>query len=355
VGVALVAVAAAAVTPSLASAQDESLPPLGPQALVAAVLGARPQQFSGTLEATSNLLGQAASVLSGVQSQQGGAQAIPEGTATVRIFRGTGPDLRLELLDPASERDLYVTSHSVWLWNSQGEQALHVVAGPGASDGEPERASQQFDPTLVAQQLVARASARASLTVGPNTFVAGQEAYTLRITPTQAGTTIGSIQVLVDASNDMVLGMSVTSASGQTALAWQFTQITFSPQPASVFAFTPPVGASVTTRSLEPPTSVMPMGQVVPHVPTFGTAWDRVVELNQSQLGSMLGTGVSGASLEHELHLLEQPVALANGTQGMLVETTLVNVLVLPSGNVLVGAVTPSVLEADAALVQPAG
>ncbi len=358
VGVALVAVAAAAVTPSLASAQTESLTPVSPQALVAAVLGARPQQFAGTIQATSNLLGSQASLLSGVQGSSQSV-AIPQGTASVRVWRGAGADLRVSVLNAASERDLYVTADGAWVWDSSGSSVVHLVASRSAAapSSASSASSATFDPTTAAAQLLARLSVDSSVRLGQNTYVAGRAAYTLVVTPTQAGTTVGSITFDVDAATDAILGASVTNQAGATVLSWQFTSIAFAPQPASIFAFTPPAGSHVTTRTIgqaalgaggmgalgvgwsaTPPSS---------SARVLGSGWDRVAVVSAPSRGQNAGS----SSLAVTLRALEEPVVLPSGQSAELVRSTLVNALILPSGTTLVGAVTPSVLEADVAAI----
>jgi hypothetical protein len=362
VGATLAALAAAALTPSLTSAQTESLTPQTPQGLVAAVLGAKPQAFSGTLEATSNLLGSDASLLAGVQGSGGTTLVLPQGTATVRMWRAPGADLRLEVLDAQSERDLYASATGVWLWNSAGEQAVRATT-PGGMPLLGAQAVQGFDPTTLADRIVAHLSASSSVAVGQNTYVAGQAAYTLVVTPAQAGSTIGSVRIFVDAANDQVLGVTVDDASGQVAFSWAFTQIAFGPQPRSVFDFSPPPGATVTTATLPPAcvpqglvvgwSGLPPCGALAPQVPVLGTGWDRVAVLPSRSTSS--DTKAASETLQSALRALEQPVVLPSGERAMLVRTTLVNALVLPSGQTLVGAVSPSVLEADAPLVGQAG
>ncbi|ACU54139.1 hypothetical protein Afer_1207 [Acidimicrobium ferrooxidans DSM 10331] len=374
VGAALVAVAAAALTPSLASAQTESLTPVSPQELVAAVLGARPQSFSGTLQITSNLLGPAASLLSGVQgSSSTNAVAIPEGTASVRLWRGVGEGLRVEVLNAQSERDLYASRTGVWLWNSSGEQAMHLVASGSAPSSMSSAAQSTFDPTTAADTIVAALGTDSTVRLGHNTYVAGQPVYTLVIQPTQAGSTIGRVSFWVDAANDQVLGMAIQGADGTTDLSWQFTQISFGSLPASTFTFTPPAGATVRQESvaLSPTGCMVPLqsSSVTPtasgwtgYAPgtcavnvagatTLGSGWDRVAVLPKGALGAPTSTSAGSSSFGSTLRTLEQPVTLADGAHAMLLQTALVNALQLPSGQVLVGAVTPAILESDATVV----
>jgi len=323
-----VAVAAAAVTPSLTSAQTPLLEPMTNSQLVAAVLGAHPVQYQGTVQATSNLLGSDASLLQSV----GSTVDLPNGTATANVYRGSGDDLRVQVLNAQSERDLYVDGSSAWIWSSSTNEATNITGVPTVS-----RASQDFNPTQLADRIVADATT-SQLSVGANTYVAGRAAYQLVITPAQSGSTVGRVVVAIDSTNYQVLGVSVYAKSVSGAvLSVTFSSISFGPQPSSVFAFTPPTGAKVTTESVASLASLTSSMSVQEPVATFGQGWEVVSEYNGLP---------SGATLSSTLKELET-TATVNGVTGKLITTPLFNVFILPSGKVFAGAVTPAVLAAD--------
>jgi len=336
--VAVVAVAAAAVTPSLSSAQDPLLEPLSPTQLVAAMLGAPRQQYQGELTISSNLLGPDASLVSTL----GQKVPLPQGTSTVMVYRGEGPNLRLQVLDQQSERDIYVTSQGAWVWTSMGEKALFVA--PEAA-GTTSGVDAQWNPTEVADRLVESLQPSSRLSLGQSTYVGGQPSYQLVLTPLTPGSTVASVQIFVDAHTYQVLGVQVRSVYSSTpVLAMMYTSFSTTAPAATVFDFTPPPGATV-TRTTASALAARWDPTRAPGTTTLGHGWD-AVSVVPAAAWSSFASHLSAKVLQE----LEQPVTVAGQTMS-LVHTGLVNALVLPDGRVLVGLVRAAVLKSDAALV----
>jgi outer membrane lipoprotein-sorting protein len=338
---AAVALGAASLTPALTNAQTPLLQPMSASQLIAAVIGAAPVQYSGQLQITSNILGSDASLLSSV----GQGVALPEGTSQIVVYRGSGPDLRLQMVDAQSERDLYVTSTGAWLWNSSTSSADHLTFSQPMSSASNAFA-QSTNPTEIADALVGRLAPTSRLVVGANTYVAGHAAYTLTLTPRQSGSSISSIRVFIDAKNYHVLNVSVYSVdSSAPVLAMGYQSISFTDPSSANFSFTPPIGASVKTVTQSQLQSMFdPMNAGSLSKPTvLGTGWQSVVEMPKETFTQMTKSIGSKTLAE-----LETPVTLANGGTANLIHTELVNLLVLPNGSTLVGAVEPAVLETDA-------
>ncbi len=322
------ALVAAAVTPSLTSAQTPLLEQMSPNQLIGAVMGAAPVQYSGTLATTSNLLGPASSLLSSL----GKSSTLPQGTSTEEVYRGPGHDFRVQVLDAQSERDLYVNSRAAWLWSSSGSLAEEIVGSSPAHTGST------LNPTEMADRIVAALSPTSTLSVGANTYVGGQAAYDLTVTPNQSGSMVKRVNIYVDATNYQVLGFQIMAVGSSTpALSVEYSQISFAAQPASLFDFAPPKGSTVKTVKLP-----LVMGGSSFSSKILGTSWDSVAEMPEKALTQMLGVPAASSLGE-----LETPVKVG-GVAAELLRTTLVNALILPNQKVFAGAVRPSVLEADA-------
>jgi outer membrane lipoprotein-sorting protein len=335
---AAVALGAASLTPALTNAQKPLLQPMSASQLIAAVVGAGPVQYSGQLQITSNMLGSDASLLSSV----GQGVALPEGTSQLMVYRGAGPDLRLQEVNAQSERDLHVNGSGAWLWTSAGSKASHFEA---SSTAQSKTLSQGVNPTVMADNLVGRLSPTSRVKVASNVYVAGHAAYTLSFVPRQTGSSISSIRVSIDAKNYHVLGVSVYSVySSSPVLRMGFQSITFANPIPSNFSFKPPAGATVNTvTESQLQSRFQPM--ISPTKPlTLGASWQTVVELPKGSLSKLTSSLGSNALSE-----LETPVTLGDGRTASLIQTELVNLLVLPDGSVLAGAVRVSVLESDAA------
>jgi hypothetical protein len=191
--------------------------------------------------------------------------------------------------------------------------------------------------------------------------VAGRPVYELVLSPKQTGSLVSSVRVAIDSETSMPLGVWVY-AVGQDAPAFEssFTSITFATPDSSVFAFTPPAGATVTQHALpaEPVkgsapsgASTMDPGTTATQKPTvIGHGWTTVVEASglPSLVGGLpQGSGSSNGSSTAALNLLlkaSTPVSGSYGS-GRIIETSLLTVLLLDDGRVFAGAVTPAVLE----------
>ncbi|WP_276940383.1 LolA family protein [Ferrimicrobium acidiphilum] len=334
---AAVALGAASLTPALTNAQHPLLQPMSPSQLIAAVMGAAPVQYSGQLQITSNMLGSDASLLSSV----GQSVALPEGTSQLMVYRGAGPNLRVQEINAQSERDLYVNSSGAWLWSSAGSKASHFQA---SSTTQSTALSQGTNPTVAADNLVNRLAPTSQVKLGSNVYVAGHAAYTLSLAPLQSGSSISSIRLSVDAKNYHVLGVSVYSVHSSTpVLQMDYQSISFASPSATNFSFTPPAGTTVNTVTASQLKSMFSPFTSTTKPVTLGTSWQTVVELPKGSL-SKLSSALGSTALSD----LETPVTLANGGTASLIHTELVNMLVLPNGSILAGAVRSSVLESDA-------
>jgi hypothetical protein len=251
------------------------------------------------------------------------------------------------------------------------------------------------------------------VTIPGTTTVAGRAAYQLAIAPRTSQSLVGRILIAIDAKTHLPLSFQVFARGASSpAFSIGYTSLSFATPAMSNFTFTPPRGAHVHTvrpkvaRVAPPgvhngwsgraPTAVrkLPAG-----VQTFGSGWLTVAAIPvggamifASGHGTTTGPAVPGHVLfpakrasakrasakavpakggsaayrsrlnisgpaGNELGILAallkatKPVHGAWGS-GRLLTTGLLSVLITNKGEVLVGAVTPAVLFADAAKVK---
>jgi hypothetical protein len=161
---------------------------------------------------------------------------------------------------------------------------------------------------------------------------------------------IGSVRIAIDAKTSVPLRVQVF-ARGATDPAFQvgFTDVSFNVPNLSVFTFVPPAGSRVNAppngpsgdiRQRGPDGKIDPKagpaldpGIARPSVPTtlFGSGWTAVVE-TASNLG-----GPGGPPIFQQLGT---PVS-----EGQLITTPLISVLITNDGKMFAGAVTPAALE----------
>jgi len=270
-------------------------------------------------------------------------------------------------------------------------------AKPGQASGIP------MTPIQAANRFLKLVGPTTRVTVPGTTTVAGRDAYQLAIAPRSSKSLIGRIMIAVDAQTHLPLSLQVFArGGGGPAFQIGFTSLSFATPAASNFTFTPPPGAKVKTVHVPggPPSGapsghrlkVLPGGAKQPYLKhgmmpkvrpafapqTFGSGWLSVLAVPIGPAMAVAGNGGPGiatlvpkhtassaysSSLQIAgpagqglgiLRVLLRAAKPVHGSwgSGRLLGTSLLSVLVTNKGVVLAGAVTPSVLYADAAKVK---
>jgi hypothetical protein len=307
----LVVVAGVLAGTMFASAAGPALPARTPAQLLADMAQAKPPAtFSGVITENANLGFPSLPNIAGLNSSTLSAANWISGTHTVDIWYGGPAHLRVAVPVPFGETDLRIDGSNVWLWNSHGQVATHLVLparpaiarrfavlAPGAvrrcvaplrrrliaarATGRPaprnlrERlikcltgkiplgavklpasgriGTWAMTPQQVAKQLLAAVGPTTSVTVPGTTTVAGRSAYQLVLSPRTSESLIGRIVIDVDSQTYLPLGVQVYArGSGVQAFTVGFTGFSLAKPAASNFAFTPPAGAHVRTTKLGP-------------------------------------------------------------------------------------------------------
>jgi hypothetical protein len=83
--------------------------------------------------------------------------------------------------------------------------------------------------------------------------VAGREVYLLRMTPVAEDTALGAVQASIDGKTMVPLRLEVFATSGGAAvLQFGFDSVSYDPIDATLYDLTPPAGAKVTTKQIDP-------------------------------------------------------------------------------------------------------
>jgi hypothetical protein len=234
-------------------------------------------------------------------------------------------------------------------------------------------------PQQAARQALVAVGPTTRVTVQSNVTVAGEAAYQLVLAPKSPSSLIGQVRIAVDGARDVPLRVQIF-ARGATSPAFQvgYTSVSFVPPAASNFDFTPPSGAKVSTGKLGSSghaPSTMRKAEAAPAV--VGKDWLAVAVLPATALSGLHGSvsgagsaassaaqsasgsspGSSGAGSGEDSALFGALVGSASHVQGAwgsgrLLHSSLLSVLITNNGRILAGAVTPSVLYADAARVK---
>ena len=369
---------------------EPALPPLSAQQVVTNVLSAPATPFSGTVSVTTNLGLPDLSGLGNLFGMQGTPlTSLLAGTTTLQVASDPAKGVRVDLNSGTSA---YVALADVagkvgWTYSSSSNTATKYILPADATASSTPPTADVPTPQSTADQLLSTLDASTDIAVSTTTTVAGRAAYTLILTPKDAGSLIASVTMAVDASTWLPLRVAITSTQlpDTPALSVAFTAISYATPAASLFSYTAPAGATVNTVDLSqsaadkpagdstekpatPDSSAMPQGNVV-----AGKGWASVEKItgvpadmaaalaDPSQLGALMSGGMNSAggkpghgdghgdNADSAASLSQLLGGIAQVTpQGTLYSTYLFSLLVTPAGDVYVGAVPAATLQAIA-------
>ncbi len=365
---------------STAQASPE-LPLRTPAQLLASVAGrtAPLPALTGTVVETASL---GLPQLPGA-SDQNSITSLLAGSHTIKIWYADPRHVRLAVPGQMSETDLIRNGRQAWEWqsNSNTVTRMQLPARPErqAVPASPMPSTTPLTPQQAAQQALKAVGPSTRVSVERNVTVAGQAAYQLVLSPKAAGSLVGRVAIAIDATKNVPLRVQVF-ARGAASPAFQvgYTSISFVKPAAANFSFTTPAGAKVKVVN---PTAVEgsrasakgAKSSTEPQV--IGKDWLSVAVLPASALAGVMGGGsvssVSGVAGSAAQSAAGSPAGgsgedaavahalLSSGTSvhgawgsGKLLHTSLVSMLLTSNGHLLIGAVTPAVLESAAAHVK---
>jgi outer membrane lipoprotein-sorting protein len=326
------------------------LPPVSPEDLISSVMTANPGPLNGTVAVDNGL----------------GLPALPQlpqlanGTSSVRVWSGGDGRGRVALPSSDGERTLVSDGTTRWSYDSADRTATRAPAdgpegqvpgGPAGPPGRPGAPDPAADPTTAATRAIATLRQSSTVSVVGTEEVAGRPAYTLVLTPLPTERTLlREVRVAVDAEKRLPLQLTVLAqGQGEPALQVGFSDITFGPQDARLFTFTPPPGTTVRdapTRDAARPDGAEPT--------RVGEGWDTVVvgraPAGAQQPGAQQpGTQRPGTQQPGrpegapDLSALGTPVSGPWGA-GRQITTAVATVIVTDDGRIAAGAVPPQVL-----------
>ncbi len=290
------------------------------------------------------------------------------GTHRMRIY-ASDLGVRVQILDPMSQRDLIVTETEAWAYDARNAEAMHTkfdneltpeqkAEFEAMAEGKLDELTMkaQIDlanPEEVATYLVEQMSEFSSVTVGKDHLVAGRAAYQLIIEPKSSNSLIRSVEISLDGETGMALDLSVF-ATQQDAPALQigFESISFETPEASLFSFKAPAGTTVTEIDLEKELAALQL-----EIPTQTLSEAELQKLREEleaeyegvEQPELLGDGWDSViylpSIPGDLpmDMLETELFADMITEvigGKLLSTPVLNVLLTDSGEVYMGSVT---------------
>src|SRR5260221_12962363 len=172
-GSALVVAGAVLAGTVLASAAAPALPRQTPAQLIAALRQARlPAAMTATVSESANLGLPALPNIGGLSASPMSPVSLLSGTHIIRIWYAGPRHVRIALPVSFGETDLRINGTQVWLWQSQGQKATHVIipashklAGPNEPGARGPAALGPLTPLQAAKKVLALAGPDTRATV----------------------------------------------------------------------------------------------------------------------------------------------------------------------------------------------
>ncbi len=263
--------------------------------------------------------------------------------ASGRLWIAKDGRARLELKSEKGDTNIVWDGSTVTIYDAAENTIYRYTPKHESSAGPADREHGEAPPVAKIEEGIAKLRKHVNVSEATPANVAGQPAYTVRVSPQEGGSLIGGGELSFDANTGVPLRAAVySSAQSAPVVELAADEISYGPVSDSVFQISPPPGAKVKTIELEKAHHTSkPSSSEAPEVTTHGKGIT-AVEVLKAKAGN--GSGESG---------LEQlPKAkLPNGVSASELRTALGTVLTFEragSRYVVAGALEPSAVEAVA-------
>lgn len=250
--VGVVAVALVAVVAVAGAGQSDPLPDISAPDLLAKMAQADgPAAVSGDVAWRNELFGDVAAA-SGMAHLP--AQSPLTASGSGRIWMSEA-GVRAESQGSGGDQVVVVNKaeRTAWVYDD-AQNTVKKVTMTGEAPAEtaspaPDAAMPTPDMIGLYLQQIARF---ATVDVAGQTLVAGREAYQLRMTPVADDTALGYVEAAIDGETMLPLQLDVYAKGGvEPVLRYGFTTVSYDAVEPDTFSFTPPEGATVTTKTFD--------------------------------------------------------------------------------------------------------
>ncbi len=213
------------------------------------------QGVSAQIQLTDHLLEGAS--LAGGGSGGGGGQLSSNPLltgASGRLWIAQDGRVRLELQSEKGDTEIYCDGGTVSMYDASSNTLYRYTlpaheGDSGASTGSGSESStppHEVPSVAKIEEAIAHLSEHANVSGAMPTDIAGQAAYTVRVTPKETGSLIGGAELSWDAVHGVPLRAAVySSTSSSPAIELAAKSISYGPVESSVFEFTPPSNAKI--------------------------------------------------------------------------------------------------------------
>jgi outer membrane lipoprotein-sorting protein len=343
-----------------------------PEAVHDALAAPPVQGVSARIQFTNHLV-EGVSLASGGPAGSGLASSPLLSGASGRLWVAADGRARLELQSENGDSQLLYDGHTVSLYDASSNTLYRYTPTQASGTRSGEGASSATDPSDMGtganshhaiptvaeiQEAITKATPNATVSGATPTDVAGQPAYTVRISPAKNGGLIGGAELSWDAVHGVPLRAAIYSTtSSSPVIELTATEVSYGPVDSSVFDFTPPASAKVeevtlpekheSSSSTQPssgsPSSGADHSASAPKVTTHGEGLAGITVIEGQAKDAENKTS---ASLPEGL-----PQVKVNGATATELPTALGTLLSFERNGVrylLAGSVTPAAIEAFA-------
>jgi outer membrane lipoprotein-sorting protein len=266
-----------------------------------------------------------------------------------RLWIAKDGRVRLELQAEKGDTQVLYDGHTVTVYDASSN-TLYRYKLPTPDAGAPKYTGASHEVPSVAkiEEAISKLGEHANVSGATPTDVAGQAAYTTRVSPKEGGSLIGGAELSWDAVNGVPLRAAVySSTSSSPVIELAASEISYGPVSNSVFEISPPANAKieeVTIDNQHGQTAGQPSGSHEhPKVTTHGHGVSTVAVIEGT---AKANGGKSSSAMTEAL-----PKVKINGTTASELPTALGTLLSFERSGiryVLVGSVTPAAIEAVA-------
>jgi outer membrane lipoprotein-sorting protein len=322
------------------------------QAVHDALMAPAPAGVSARIQLTNHLLEGANLADTGAGASAGGGLAssplVTGGSG--RLWISNDGRVRIELQAENGDTEILYDGHTLSLYDA-ASSTLYRYTPPPPSEAQSSYTPGSHKVPTVAQieEAIARVAPHATLSGATPTDVAGQPAYTVRVSPNHNGGLIAGAELSFDAVHGVPLRAAVYATSSPApVIELAATEVSYEAVPNSVFAISPPPGTKI--EEIVPPRgegSTPARDGSRPHVTTHGSGLEAITELESPAKEEAGGKSSAPASSTPALPEGLQKVQI-NGTTATELPTALGTLLSFERAGVrylLVGSDTPQKIE----------
>jgi outer membrane lipoprotein-sorting protein len=320
-----------------------------PDAVHQALLAPPVEGVTARIQLTDHLL-EGANLASGSGGSAGQLSSSPLlSGGSGRLWIAKDGRARLELQAEQGDTQIYYDGHTVSMYDASSN-TLYRYAVPahagGSSDGSSSSsaatASHEVPSVAKIEEAIAHLR-RVNVSGATPTDIAGQAAYTVRVTPKEGGSLIAGAELSWDAANGVPLRAAIYSTTSATpAIELAATEVSYGAVDGSVFDFMPPANAKV--QEISPPSDAPPTHSGEhPQVTSQGHGVSSVAVIAGK---TKAGAKESSSALPEGLQKVK-----INGVEATELPTELGTLLSFERSGVrylLLGAVSPATVEAVA-------